>query len=214
MNDHNSIVLIGGGGHCKSVLDSALTLNKYSNIYITDPSLKEGSEILGCKVVGTDAALPRLYDEGVKQAFITIGSIKSVKKRIDAYKRAKEIGFEFPNIIDPSAVVSDTAIISDGVYIGKGTIINSEAKIGAMSIINTGAVIEHECIIGEFVHVAVGTVLCGNCEVGNNSFIGANATVIQGTTIGKDSIIGAGSVVVSDVPGNEHVVGLYKGIAN
>ena len=60
----SKLVLIGGGGHCKSVLDSALAMNKYTEIVITDPEIKPGTEVLGCTVVGSDDILSELRRQG------------------------------------------------------------------------------------------------------------------------------------------------------
>lgn len=193
------LVLIGGGGHCKSVLDTVRRLGEYSEIVITDNYLPIGTLVLGCKVVGNDDALPELYRNGFSFGFISIGSIKSTEVRHKVYERAAGIGFEFPIIADSSAVVAPSAVIGQGVFIGKNAVVNAGAVIGDMSIINTGAIIEHDCKIGEFSHVAVGTVVCGGAQIANDVFIGASAAIIQGVRIGMKSIIGAGSIIRGDV---------------
>ena len=75
------LVLIGGGGHCKSVLDSALAMKTYEEIVITDAGLAAGKEVYVCRVAGTDKELYGLAKEGFGYAFITVGSIKSPKLR-------------------------------------------------------------------------------------------------------------------------------------
>ena len=206
MKGSSRLVLIGGGGHCKSVLDTLIKLNSYSEIVVTDCNIPVGVRILGCRVVGHDGMLSQLFGKGYKNAFITIGSIKSTNKRRDAFVRTKKIGFQFPAIIDPNAVVASSASIAEGVFIGKNAIVNADVVIGKMAIINTGAIVEHDCQIGEFTHIAVGAVVCGNAVIENNVLIGANAVVIQGVKIGRNSIIGAGSVVIHDVPENSTVI--------
>ena len=202
------IVLIGGGGHCKSVLDSLLRKREYSEILITDPMIEKGSMIMGCRVVGGDDALEELYSDGVKNAFITIGSIMDPSLRKKVYLRAKNIGFAFPSIIDSSSIVSESVFLGEGVFVGKGAIVNSDARIASMSIINTGAIIEHECFVGSFVHVSVGAKVCGECILEDSVFIGANATIIQGKRIGEGSVVGAGAVVISDIEKGSTVVGV------
>lgn len=205
------LVLIGGGGHCKSVLDTVIRLNRFSEIVITDCSISVGKMILGCKVVGNDDIFPELFDRGFKYAFITIGSIKSTDKRREVFLKAKKIGFSFPVIIDPSALVADSALIAAGVFIGKNAVVNADVMIGDMAIINTGAIIEHDCRIGAFTHISVGAVVCGGAEIERDVFVGANATVIQGVKIEADSIIGAGSIIYKDVPDNSTIVGNFRG---
>ena len=212
MGNNRKLVLVGGGGHCKSVLDTILRLNTYSEVVITDCKLAAGTRILGCEVVGNDEMLSELFKKGFRNAVITIGSIKSTDIRREAFLKAEAVGFNFPRIIDPSAVVSGSASIGTGVYIGKNAVVNVDAVIDDMAIINTGAIVEHECRIGEFTHVAVGAVVCGGAEIEKDILIGANAVVIQGVKIGRSSIIGAGSVVLRDVPENSKVVRFPGGV--
>lgn len=205
------LVLIGGGGHCKSVLDSALAMNKYTEIVITDPGIMPGTEVLGCTVVGNDDVLSELRSRGFDEAFITVGSIESCSLRIRLSKIAEQLGFGFPVISDPSAVISKNAVIGNGTFVGKNAVINTDVSIGRHAIINTGAIIEHECSVGEYCHISVGSLVCGGTVIGDRSFIGAGATVIQGLKIGDDSIIGAGSTVLSDVQSGRKIHGIIHG---
>ena len=199
MDKKKRLVLIGGGGHCGSVLDAARGMNRFEEIVITDPDIEAGSEYMGCRVAGTDEMLSRLFQDGFGMAFVSVGSITSTRLRKELCQKAKEAGFDFPNIIDPSAKVSEYAAVGKGIFIGKNAVVNAGARIGDMAIINTGAVVEHGCRIGAFSHVSVGAVMCGDSKTGDSVFVGANATVIQGVRIGMNSIIGAGSVVLKDV---------------
>lgn len=212
MRENSRLVLIGGGGHCKSVLDTIIRLNTYSEVVITDCKLAAGTGILGCKVVGNDEMLPELFEQGFRDAVIAIGSIKSTDMRRDAFLKAQKVGFNFPDIIDPSAVVAESASIGAGVYIGKNAVVNADTVIDDMAIINTGAIVEHDCRIGKFTHVAVGAVVCGGAELERDILIGANAVVLQGVKIERNSIIGAGSTVLGDIPENSMVIGVSGGV--
>ena len=200
------IVIVGGGGHCKSVLDSLLELNEYQEITVTDMDKKPGDKIMGVTVAGDDSKLKALFENGYDYAFLAFASIDSPKLRRKLYNTIKEIGFKIPNIIDKTAVVSRFSKLGEGVFVGKNAVINAEAQIGDMTIVNTKALIEHECIVGSFSHISVGAVLCGQAVVGNDAFVGANATVIQGIRVGNSSIIGAGSVITRDVDENCKVI--------
>ena len=204
------LVLIGGGGHCKSVLDSALAMNRFEEIVITDAELKAGTNIFGCKIIGTDDDLPELIKSGFDSAFITIGSIKSAFLRKQLSVIAEGLGFQFPIICDPTACISPFATIEKGTFIGKNVVINAESKIGKHCIINTGSVLEHECTVGDYSHISVGTILCGNSHVGHESFIGAGSTIIQGVSIGDKTVVGANSTVLKDVGDNMKVYGTVR----
>ena len=211
MHEKNKLVLIGGGGHCKSVLDAVIRSNDFSEIVIVDNGMSVGTMVLGCRVAGNDEMLPKLFTAGFKNAFISIGSIRSTNKRRDVVLRAGKIGFNFPVVTDPSAVIASSALIEPGVFIGKNAVVNAGAVVEKMAIVNTGAVIEHDCRIGEFTHISVKAAVCGGTVIGRDVFVGANATIIQGVRIGMKSIVGAGSIILADVPENFRVVGVRKG---
>lgn len=196
---NKKILLIGGGGHCKSVLDTLLNSNEYAEIGIVDKKENIGKKVMGIPVLGCDEDLLKFYDEGFNYAFITVGSVGNPSLRIKLYKNASAIGFMIPTIVDPSAIISKYTEIKPGVYVGKRAIVNAVSVVGECSIINTGAVIEHDCNIGEFVHVAPGAVLGGAVNVGQFTHIGISASVMQQVHIGSGSIIGMGSVVLSNI---------------
>ncbi len=199
---------MGGGGHCRSVLDAAKRMNWFEEIVITDNAMAAGDKFMGCRVAGGDEMLPRLFQDGFGMAFVSVGSIESTLLRKALFEKAEREGFGFPNIIDPSAQVSDYAAVGKGVFVGKNAVINAGARIEDMAIINTAAVIEHGCCIGAFSHVSVGAMMCGDSKIGCSVFVGANATVIQGVKIGMNSVIGAGSLVLRDVGPDSRFTGL------
>lgn len=193
------IILLGLGGHAHSVADSIEQAGKYNIIGFLDTEEMQGKHFRDYTVLGTDDALKKFYDRGVRNAFVTIGFMGRGNIRNQLYERLKYIGYTMPNIIDGTAVVSKWAELEDGIFVGKNAVINADARIGKMCIINTGAVVEHDCEIGRFSHIAVGSVLCGGVSVGEKTLIGANATVIQEKKIGNRCIIGAGMVIRKDV---------------
>jgi sugar O-acyltransferase (sialic acid O-acetyltransferase NeuD family) len=196
---YNKILLIGGGGHCKSVLDSLFKTNRYSEIGVVDQEENIGESVLGVPIIGCDEDLPRLFREGFNEAFVTVGSVGNPQLRIKLFNTLEKIGFMIPNIVDRSALVSDYVEINKGVFVGKNTVVNAGTTIHNGAIINTAAVIEHDCIIEEFSHVAPGALLCGEVHVGKSTHIGAKSVIRQQIKIGSNSIIGMGSTVLTDI---------------
>ncbi|MBF4695135.1 acetyltransferase [Fusibacter ferrireducens] len=196
---NRKILLIGGGGHCKSVLDSLLELNEFAEIGIVDKKEYIGSIVMGIPVIGCDEDLLTLFNSGYKYAFVTVGSIGNPFLRIKLFNLLIEVGYEIPFIIDSSAKVSNDTQIEQGVFIGKQSIVNAGALIQKGAIINSGSIIEHDCQIGAFSHIAPGAVLGGGVFIGENAHIGSNATVKQQVHIGSNSVIGMGSVVLKDI---------------
>ena len=198
------LLLIGGGGHCHSVLDSVLSSGTYEEIGIID---KEDIIYFGIPVVGTDDDIPTLVKNGWTDAFITVGSVGDTRIRRRLYEMAKHFGLNIPSIIDSSAVVGNGVVIQEGVFIGKRAVINAGCCIGSCSIINTGAIVEHDCRIGDFSHVSPGVTLCGQVIVGHDSHVGAGSVVKQQVKIGDQVLIGAGSTVLKDISDNVKAYG-------
>lgn len=186
-----NIILVGYGGHAKSVVDCIKRQKKYNIIGYTD--IKDNK--CEYKYCGTDDMLTPLYKSGIKNAVICIGYLGKGILRERLYHILKEIGYNLPVIVDPTAIVSESARIHEGTFIGKNSVINAEASIGCCCIINTGAIVEHECQIGDFTHISVGSVLCGQVNVGKACLVGANATIIQCISIADRTVVPAGEVV-------------------
>lgn len=193
------IILLGLGGHAKSVIDCIERQGKYKIVGFLDKEERGKVCYRGYEVIGEDDDLDRFYRQGVTNAFVTVGFLGRSTVRNRLYDRLRQIGFRLPNIIDPSAVVADDAVLGEGNFIGKLAMLNADVKIGSMCIINSGTLIEHECQVGDFSHISVGTVLCGGVTVGRETFVGAGTTVIQGITVGEHCIIAAGTTLRKNV---------------
>lgn len=201
------ILLIGAGGHAESIIDSILTLDNYQIEGIIDQKEKLNQSVLDVKIIGEDKDLAYFYKKGIKNVVISIGFIKCNQIRRRVYDICKNIGYQFPNIIDRDAILSNSVTLGEGNYIGKGVVINSNVHIGNSCIINTRSVVEHGCRIDDFVHLATACVLCGNVWVKQNSFIGAQSTIIQNITIGEETLVGAGSLVLKEIAAHKIAYG-------
>lgn len=194
-----------------SVADSLLRSEQQNRIYerIGIVDLKPAAPLFGyIPFVGTDGDLPKLLSSGWTDAFVTLGSIGNTSHREKLFTLIQSIGFNMPNISDPSAVISPNTELEQGIYIGKTTVVNAGCKIASAAIINTGAVLEHNVMVGRYCHVSPGAVICGDTVIGDSSHIGAGSTVIQGLHIGSNVIIGAGAIVLHDVNSNKKIVGV------
>lgn len=198
------IVILGYGGHAKSVMDCISAIGTYDVVGYTDIEDKHAS----IPYLGTDDQLKELYDSGIQTAAFGMGYMGNSLLRDKLYEYVKRIGFELPVIVDSSAMIAQDVCIGEGTFVGKRAVVNADSHIGRMCIINTSSIVEHENRVGDFSHIAVGAVLCGNVAIGDHCLVGANSTVIQGINIGSNSIVGAGSVVLSDVENHRTVMGI------
>jgi len=204
------LVMVGGGGHAKVLLEILLRSKAYKIVGLTDPKAELiHQKVLGVPVMGNDQVLPELRRVGVKYAFVGIGSVgRNFARRAATYEKLKRLGFKLPNIIHPTAVIAQGVRLGAGNAILAKAIINAGVCLGNNTIINSGAIIEHDCMIADHVHVATGAMLAGGVEIGEASHIGIGAIIKQGVRIGKNVVVGAGAVVIEDVPEGLTVVGL------
>lgn len=116
-------------------------------------------------------------------------------------------GLPLVSLVDPSAVVSEYAIIEPGVLIAAGAVVNVDSYISQGSIVNTRACVDHDCHIGAYSHICPAAALAGTVKVGAHSWLGIGSQVKQAVCIGDEVIVGAGATVVSDISNNLTVVG-------
>lgn len=198
------IILIGGGGHCKSVIDAAES-SGFSVKGILDIPELVGKFVLGKPILGTDDDIPQYIDEYL--FVITVGFIKNPNFRVKLYNKTKNLGGKFATIIASSAYVSKYATIGEGSVILHQAVVNTDAIIHENCIINTSANIEHEVKIGAHSHISTGTMINGGCDIGKCVFIGSQSAVVQGITVADETIVGAKSFVNKDI----FQSGLYVG---
>ena len=72
-----SIILLGGGGHAKVLIDLILHCELFQVLGILDPELVIGHTIKGIQVLGTDAMLTEVYEQGIRHAAVAVGSTES-----------------------------------------------------------------------------------------------------------------------------------------
>ena len=189
-----NIILIGGGGHCKSVIDVIEYQNEYIIAGIVDQPAMFGNEVLGYKVIADDSGISALATK-YKNAIITLGQIENADRRVELFNLAIEAGFELPAIISPRAHVSKHSKVGKGTIVFHDALINANTIVGENCIINSKALIEHDCIIESHCHISTQATINGNVSVGSCSFIGSHSITKQNISIGNNSFIKAGSIV-------------------
>ncbi len=194
MPNRKKLILLGGGGHCKSCIDVIEQEGKYKIAGILDNAEHVGQKVLGYDVVGTDADIGKFTDEGC--AFlITVGQIKTSAIRKKLFSLLSKNDAQMATVISPRAYVSKHADIGKGTIIMHDALVNTAASIGENCIINTKALIEHDAIIEDFCHISTSAVINGGATVQEGTFFGSNAVSKEGVVTSKDDFIKAGSIV-------------------
>ncbi|MCM1213727.1 MAG: acetyltransferase [Lachnospiraceae bacterium] len=198
MKNINRIIILGCGGHAKSVCDTLLALpEEYEVAGFVDRMENSSFSYEKIRAIGTDDDIQKLFDQGIHYAILGVGFLGTDDVRKRLVEKLQKVGFLFPTIIDPTVTMAKSAVIGEGTFIGKNAVVNADAHIGKHCIINSCSLIEHDCNIGDFTHIAVSACICGGVNVGKECLVGANATVIQEMTIPDYHVIPAGMVLRS-----------------
>ena len=186
------LILVGGGGHCKSVIDVAESA---------------GFQIQG--ILDIPENVGKKISDYVNDAVfvVTVGHIKDAALRIKLHQKIVDAGGTLATIIASTAHVSKYAQIGEGSVIMHQAVVNADAIIGRGCIINTFANIEHDAKIGDYCHISTGAMINGNCVVGKETFFGSQSVMVNGIEITSGCVIGAGSLVRKDVTQK----GIYSG---
>lgn len=203
MNSKN-LILVGGGGHCKSVIDVAESAG-FHILGILDVPSELGESVLDYKVIGVDDDMCKYTNEAL--FVVTVGHIKDVSLRIKLHNKIIEAGGTLATIIASSACVSKYAKIDEGTVLMHHALVNADAIVGKGCIINSFANIEHDAVIGDYCHISTGAMVNGNCRVGKETFMGSQAVMVNGVEITDGCVIAAGSLVRKHL----NVKGVYSG---
>jgi len=120
------------------------------------------------------------------------------KLLIHEYCTAKD--WKPATIIHPSAFISPTASVGDGVFIAAHAAVSSDARIDDFCLVHFNASIGHDARIGSFSSILPGARISGNASVGKRSMIGSNAFVASGVKIGDDCRVDAMTYIRHSLP--------------
>lgn len=201
------LILVGGGGHCKSCIDVIELEGKYEIAGIIDLPEKKGEKILSYEVIGNDDEYETYKQQGC-EFLITVGQIKTASVRKKIFGKLKSIDATIATVISPLAYVSKYASVAEGTIVMHNAFVHAGAEVGVNCILNTGCVIEHDAEIGEYCHISTNAVVNGDCKIGDETFVGSNATISSQVNVGENVIIGAGSVVIKSIENNCAVAGV------
>lgn len=186
------IYLLGAGGHAKVIAD---IIARCGSRVVRTLGREECSRKVG------EVTIPA---EAPGTMVIAIGD--NQRRRLVA----ENLSGEYAVFVDPSAVVSESVDIGAGTVVMQHATIQTDSRIGRHCIINTAASVDHECEIADYCHVSPGAILCGNVTLGEGAWVGAGATLIPGVRIGKGATVGAGATILADVPDGVTAVGVWR----
>lgn len=193
------LLIYCAGGLGREIYDMAHRINQiektWSSIEFIDDQL--GSKMYYKTKSKSFEETVRTYKPDEVECVVAIGE---PEYREILYNDLSSKGFRFTTLIDPSAIVSVTAIIGAGSIIGNNAFVSSQVQIGINSLIQQNVVTGHDSIIEAHSILSAGSFLGGMAKVGSKTFIGSNVAIKERISIGSQTIIGIGSVVINNVP--------------
>lgn len=200
--DVKDIVIVGAGGFGREVewLIERINEQHYEWNFIGFVD----SEINGKRVVGDDSFIV----EAKRELYVAIAVGSSRLRKVLYEKYVKNPNVHFPNLLDPSVVISKRVAMGIGNIVCAANIITVDVVWGSFNIVNLACTIGHDVKMGDYITINPNCNISGNVTIGNLSEIGTGTQIIQGKEIGAETIVGAGCVVVKDIPGECTVVGV------
>lgn len=189
----NRLLVIGAGGHGRSVAEAALLSGDYKIVGFVDDSISTGGSVMGFPVHGSIANLDRIIDI-CDFAIVAIGN-NSVRAKL--MQKLRMTGVSIANIIHPRAFVSPTAVLGSGITIMAYAIVGTEAKLGNGVIVNCAAVVDHHAIVHDFGHLGVNSCMAGGSILGEGAWIQAGSALAYGVSIPAGQILGPGTAIES-----------------
>ena len=199
------LILIGGGGHCRSCIDVIEMDGRFTIRGIVDEKEALDSRLGGYPLLGRTEDLFELA-KSCRNYLTTIGQIKSPEPRIRLFEHLKQLGITLPIIVSPLAHVSRQALLGEGTIVMHHALVNAGAFVGRNCIINTKALIEHDVVIEDHCHISTAAVVNGMAKIQRCSFIGSNAVVRELVTVGEQSIVGAGVTVLHHLDAHSYLI--------
>ncbi|MCR5667265.1 MAG: acetyltransferase [Eubacterium sp.] len=188
----------------REIYDIAIRINEIEHrwqeiVFVDNDETK--SEYYGQKVY-------RLADFKGRQdemELVVANGEPQTKKEI--YLQIKQAGFHLTNLMDPTAIISPTATIGEGVIVTPYSTINSNVTIGDNVLVQSYVRVGHDIKAESHCVISANTAIGGATIVGEGAFIGMGAAIKEELHIGEYAIVGMGAVVYKDVAAHAVVIG-------
>jgi sugar O-acyltransferase (sialic acid O-acetyltransferase NeuD family) len=155
-----------------------------------------GRVVDGVPVLGTAAQLVRESGGDGLLFHCAVGNNRQRQRLAEAIEAA---GGRAVALVDPSAIMAETARVDPGTYVGPLSIIAPHARVGRHVLVNTHVGVGHHAVVGDYAQLCPGVRVSGGCRIDAGAFLGSNAVVHPGQTIGEGASIGANSFVIRSV---------------
>lgn len=188
-----TLLILGAGGHGKSVAEAALLRGEWESVIFLDDAWPKVTEALGCKVVGRVEDIATVAGR-CQGAIAAVGNNAVREQWIGLIRQA---GIELVTIVHPKAWISPAAKVGVGTAVMAGAVIGTVAEVGSGAIVNANATVDHDVKMEDLSHIGVGVQLAGGVRVGARAWLqagsccGYNVVVEAGAVYGPGTVLGA-----------------------
>lgn len=109
------------------------------------------------------------------------------------------LGLNIEPLVHPTAVISPTVPLPEGIIVRARTIVGADAELGRFCAIGAGCYVGHDVTLEPFCDLPSGVHLASGVRVRFGARLGTQCTVINHVTIGEQARVAAGAVVTRDV---------------
>lgn len=181
-----ALVIVGAGGHGRSVLEVTRLAGTHEVMAFLDDQLQPGTKVMGVPVWGPTSELPSLTARGVTAVHIAIGNNR-VRERLMELTQAA--GLPCATLIHPRACVSPSASLGDGCAVMALAIVGTEATLGRGVIVNVGAVVDHHARVADHGHLGANAAMAGGTTLGARAWLQAGASLGYGVNLPDDAVV-------------------------
>lgn len=147
-----------------------------------------GGEIVGNFSEVCNTFLPEQYE-----IVIAIG-YNNLKERWKAYQKVNNAGYQVPQLIHPSAYISESCRIGQGSIIMVGAIVDINVTLSELVVLWPGVIVNHDSKVNANTFLSPGAIICGCTTVGKECFLGAGAVIVDHIMVPDESFIKAGRI--------------------
>lgn len=187
----STLLILGAGGHGKSVAEAALLSAEWQKVVFLDDAWPHVSEALGLPVAGQVSAVEEWHGR-CQGAIAAVGNNIVREQWIEVIECA---GIELVSVIHPRSWVSPSAVIGAGSAVMAGAVVGTVSSLGRGVIVNSNATVDHDVLMEDFAHLGVGVQLAGGVKVGARAWLQAGSSCGYNVTVEPDVIFGPGTVL-------------------
>lgn len=194
MKKEKTLLILGAGGHGKSVAEAALLSGDWEKIVFIDDRWPKIKNIFNFPVISNIKKIDQLK-LSVHGAIAAAGNNTLREKWQSAIINANLL---LISVIHPSAFVSKSAHIGPGSAIMAQAMIGVDARLGTGTIINANTTLDHDAYVGDFAHLGIGVQIAGGVRVGARAWLQAGCCAGYCVDIPAGQLVPPGTALIAN----------------